>query len=846
MFLKRRALMARAQFNYKIANGIGSLVLKNCKKSLFKRFEIHGKSTQVTTKGINLIPFKVGETIQSSNKGNLAVFGKDGVNVTVNNINPIKESDLYFFGNDNLSVEGGYSDTLQAGKYTFLSNSKLCVFYVVVWRNGTSEILVEGSSKQITHFTILDGDKVRLMLRPKGNVNLKGTEKTQVMLCKHTETNLPYEPYTGGKPSPSPEYPQNTYSTGKKGKNLFDISKLKSSMIPTENINIEESTITLPVGGAIYFNKLKDVCTDLKVGDEAYLFVKSTGTRAFVGFHNETISISSWSFNTKRTVTESMLDSALLLYSDTDKSVVISDIMITKVNDKTYEPYLDKFLVDVSVTGKNLFDINSFPYKQDDETIVINSNEAYGGALLVKGDTLRRKQYVISIESFENIGDNTSTVLLETVYKDGVKDERYLTAMPKKGWVLSSTREIDYIWIRNPLKAGSKIKKLQIEEGKEATEYEPYHEPQTIQLELNEPLRGIGQYKDIVTKKGVLRNILEANISDNLQNVIYGSQGAKYIFSSIKNADLRYDRTRCMSNVGFASNQNRIEYTPIPYTSDFLIQVADDDTVETVKEKTKNITVAYVTKTPIFEPFPPEIQTKLSSLYTNEGTTVVTIDGGEVQPDIEVEYAAEKEKLAYIQSTGTQVIDTLYKPRTNTILEMDIQFVENENTMNSNNVKGNGNSFFGVAFLDNLFAANFGESNTQYNQIFYWNNIPNGPGSIIYSQLYYNITDRSVMLIQNNKVDFLGITRELAPKTTNQDGNMFLFGLNNIRKGTTNYFKRYDMKLYGCKIYEDEVLIKDFVPAKLGNKIGLYDNVSKKFHENKGTGEFLYETEVIE
>ena len=307
-------------------------------------------------------------------------------------------------------------------------------------------------------------------------------------------------------------------------------------------------------------------------------------------------------------------------------------------NSGKYDEVSGKYVIDVSVTGKNLFDINSFPYKQDDETIVINSNESHGGTILVKGDTLRKKQHVISIESFENIGDNTSTVLIETVYKDGVKDERYLTAMPKKGWVLSSTREIDYIWIRNPWKAGSKIKKLQIEEGKEATEYEPYHEPQTVKIQLDEPLRGIGQYKDIVTKKGVLRNILEANISDNLQNVIYGSQGAKYIFSSIKNADLRYDRTRCMSNVGFASNQNKIEYTPIPYTSDFLIKVADDDTVETVKEKTKNITVAYVTKTPIFKPFPPEIQTKLSSLYTNEGTTVVTIDGGEVQADIEVEY----------------------------------------------------------------------------------------------------------------------------------------------------------------------------------------------------------------
>lgn len=198
------------------------------------------------------------------------------------------------------------------------------------------------------------------------------------------------------------------------------------------------------------------------------------------------------------------------------------------------------------------------------------------------------------------------------------------------------------------------------------------------------------------------------------------------------------------------------------------------------------------------------------------------------------------EKLAWIQSTGTQYIDTLYKPRTNTILEMDIQFVENENTMNPNNIDGNDNSFFGVALLEDLFMANFGGTISQWNQIFYWNNIPNSPGSLIYSQTYYNITDRSVMLIQNDKVDFLGVTTVLASKTTNQDANMFLFGLNNIRKGKINYFKRYAMRLYGCKIYEDDILVKDFIPAKVGGRVGLYDTVSKKFHENKGTGEFLY------
>ena len=674
IFLKRRALMTRASFNYKTVNGIGSIVLENCKKSLFKRFEIHGKSTQVTTKGINLIPFKVGEQIVSTNKGAIAVFKKDGINIIINTFSNTTESDLYFFGSGIKNDTSDYSDKLPAGDYTFLSNSKLCNFFVVVWRNGTTKILVEGSSEQITHFTILDGDKVRLMLRPKGNANLKGTEKAQVMLCKHTETNLPYEPYTGGKPSPSLEYTQNTYSSGKIGnKNLFpysnDFSKYEKYMNSNyfESISYDDRNITAKV---LYkwanlmspVFKLKPNTTyTLSAIIQTDSEVREIGIRVFKNLKipdvNKQIAVARRSTISNEAqlvkasfVTDYMNEIYIQLDCSYNASVLpitvtFSDIQIEEGKEATeYEHYSDKVFVDAEVTGKNLFDINSFPYKQDDETILINSNQAHNGAILVKGDALRKKQYVISIESFENIGDNTSTVLLETVYKDGVKDERYLTAIPKTGWVLSSTREIDYIWIRNPWKAGSKIKKLQIEEGKEATPYEPYREPQTVRLELNEPLRGIGQYKDVITKDGILRNVLEGNISDNLQNIIYGQPGEKYIFSSLKKADLRYDRTRCMSNVGLTHNQSetRVMYVPVPYQSDFLIKVADDDTVETVREKTKNVTVAYVTKTPIFEPFPQETQLALENLHTNDGTTVITVDSGEVETGIEVEYAVKE------------------------------------------------------------------------------------------------------------------------------------------------------------------------------------------------------------
>lgn len=513
--------MARAQFNYKIANGSGSLILKNCKKSLFKRFEIHGKSEQVITKGLQLL--------------DIAKI-------------PTPQAGLSYY---NMQVEEG-KYTLST-KYRRANQRDLFLFAGEVDTGASSD--VNGVDSTISRTVESINGYITIGYR-KGEYGVNPFD-FETMLNKG-DTPLPYEPYTGGKPSPSQEYPQEIVSVGKKGKNLFDISKVKSSM----DVEVAGKNLVPPKLDFVPFGNNDPQKIEFDPKTNSYNLITRPDN-----FNQVT---------------------CYVRFSLRKGTYVISrKIQIDGVNIE--QPYgLQVYYAD---TNKLLYHqergiFRKFTLKEDTNVLI-------------------------------NLGHFTEKKQKEAI-----------------------------------------IYEVQLEKSDVPTPYEPYHEPQTVKIQLDEPLRGIGQYKDIVTKKGVLRNILEANISDNLQNVIYGSQGAKYIFSSIKNADLRYDRTRCMSNVGFASNQNRIEYTPIPYTSDFLIQVADDDTVETVKEKTKNITVAYVTKTPIFEPFPPEIQTKLSSLYTNEGTTVVTIDGGEVQPDIEVEYAAEKEKLAYIQSTGEFLYET--------------------------------------------------------------------------------------------------------------------------------------------------------------------------------------------
>lgn len=50
-------------------------------------------------------------------------------------------------------------------------------------------------------------------------------------------------------------------------------------------------------------------------------------------------------------------------------------------------------------------------------------------------------------------------------------------------------------------------------------------------------------------------------------------------------------------------------------------------------------------------------------------------------------------------------------------------------------------------------------------------------------------------------------------------------------------------KIFWFKIYEESTneLLHEFLPAKQGNKIGMYDTVTGEFHENMGTGTFAYE-----
>ena len=49
------------------------------------------------------------------------------------------------------------------------------------------------------------------------------------------------------------------------------------------------------------------------------------------------------------------------------------------------------------------------------------------------------------------------------------------------------------------------------------------------------------------------------------------------------------------------------------------------------------------------------------------------------------------------------------------------------------------------------------------------------------------------------------------------------------------------MRLYSCKIYNNEKIIRNFIPCyrKTDGVVGVYDLVEKKFYTNLGTGTFI-------
>lgn len=180
---------------------------------------LYGKSTQMNTTGAQLLPFEVGK------KGiNFEVF-EDGIALSCK-----KETDIYAVGRPGYAFESAYDDfpLLAPGEYYIYSDGKYVELLVVTFVNG--EYLLLGSSRNgsAAKIKVIAGYKFRILLRCKEDFD----GKVKAIISKRYPTASNYEPYTGGKPSPSQEYPQEIESAGQSGE--IGVTVTGTNLLPFE------------------------------------------------------------------------------------------------------------------------------------------------------------------------------------------------------------------------------------------------------------------------------------------------------------------------------------------------------------------------------------------------------------------------------------------------------------------------------------------------------------------------------------------------------------------------------------------------------------------------------------
>lgn len=202
-----------------VVTGNPALLEKSKGNRGLESLTLYGKSTQVSTTGAQLLPFEVGEKREG-----LEVF-KDGIAIS-----GARKDDIYAVGRSGMGNESSYDDfpLLASGEYYVYSDSASVNLFVVAFRNGIN-ITLGGSMKGVAaKIKVMDGDKFRIFLRLEEAFN----GKVKAMISKTQPTASNYEPYTGGKPSPSPEYPQEIESAGKSGK--IGVTVTGTNLLPFE------------------------------------------------------------------------------------------------------------------------------------------------------------------------------------------------------------------------------------------------------------------------------------------------------------------------------------------------------------------------------------------------------------------------------------------------------------------------------------------------------------------------------------------------------------------------------------------------------------------------------------
>lgn len=196
---------------------------------------------------------------------------------------------------------------------------------------------------------------------------------------------------------------------------------------------------------------------------------------------------------------------------------------------------------------------------------------------------------------------------------------------------------------------------------------------------------------------------------------------------------------------------------------------------------------------------------------------------GDVEP---VELPDGYTQVEYIQSSGTQYIDTGVRPSHNSTISIDAE------------VLASSQNYWGM----------FGARNDSSMQfwVFYnrdgsswcgrYSSNPNITINGAYAGRHRISLEKNVLKVDNS-------SSSTGASSFSSNFTSYIFACNN--SGSAQYM--CNIKLYRAEVFSDSQLVRDFVPCKNNSGvIGLYDRVSEQFYTNAGSGVFTAGAAVSE
>ena len=194
-------------------------------------------------------------------------------------------------------------------------------------------------------------------------------------------------------------------------------------------------------------------------------------------------------------------------------------------------------------------------------------------------------------------------------------------------------------------------------------------------------------------------------------------------------------------------------------------------------------------------------------------------------------------KVDWLQSSGTQYIDTGYKPTTNTTVDITFKYA-------------------GTTSEDrNLFGGR-SVTNTQKNDFSIWTNTSSGKGIGIHYPLRPNGYGTDTGWVYTGDIQTAPVHLLITPQYVYVNGSKvytfnvtrtqytleysaWMFGARAAQSGPIKPLDAYT--IYGLSLSEGTTMYRNFVPCvRLSDsKPGMYDTVNGVFYTNSGTGEFI-------